>query len=125
MRAYNNNTTTPLKTRKTSWPRALTIVFAICALAVPATASANTGPVQGPSPDRVLGYGGTAYSDGAGSSGSSAGPVALQPVPGDGFDWLSAAIGCGAALVVSAMAGTALLGARRRRIGLPPGASMG
>ena len=123
------------------------ILVGACALAIPASASAD------PSPDVNSGY--AAHTTGIGSSaseptsqggssgspdvnsgyaalttgiGSSSGePTVVSGSPAktaDGFDWGSAAVGAGAAMALVALGGAGFLTVRRRTAVSPSAASM-
>jgi hypothetical protein len=86
----------------------------------PGTAEFQSGPSQsGPSQDGDSGYS---------SVSALAGPVPSEPTlvsadTGDGFDWLSAAIGAASAVALVALGGAAVLTVRRRTAVSPSTAS--
>lgn len=114
----------------------MALVAAICALAIPASASASYGsasdsaptPSGGP-PDGVPNNAGLVAPDHsalneslAPISGSGPGgieqppttPVSSPPATGDQFDWADAALGAGITMAMVAIGGAALLTLRRR-----------
>jgi hypothetical protein len=130
--------------RLTNGPRASTryglmaLVAAICALAIPASASASYGsapdsaptPSGGPAPDGVPNNAGLVAPDHSALNGSLApisgsGPGGIEQPPattpvssphatGDQFDWADAALGAGITMAMVAIGGAALLTLRRR-----------
>jgi hypothetical protein len=113
------------------------LTLGICALAIPASASASETPDSyssvnaitggssgsGGSGDVVLRRDGSAQVDsGYSSPNATLGPSTGEPTfvsdspatTGNGFDWASAAVGAGAAIALVALCGAALLTARRR-----------
>jgi hypothetical protein len=89
--------------------RALALAVGVCALAVPATASA--APIDSanypPANEQTLQTG--AAESLYGESTAPAAPASQS----DGFDWGSAAVGAGAVAALAALAAAALLTARR------------
>jgi hypothetical protein len=120
--------------------RTITTIVALGALAIPASAVANTGyatpnAIVGGSDDSGQSVAGQDYSSlnattppvsepssgsGYSSLNSVTGPSSdaptfvSSPASGDGFDWGDAALGAGAAMALVAFGGAALLTARRR-----------
>jgi hypothetical protein len=122
------------------------IVVGVCALAIPASGSANPSPDvnsgyaahttgigssasepasqggSGGSPDVNSGY--VAQTTGIGSSASEPAVVSGSPAKtADGFDWGSAAVGAGAAMALVALGGAGFLTVRRRTAVSPSAAS--
>jgi hypothetical protein len=120
--------------RKARRRRAVALALGICALAIPASASADPSTYQdysmnattppesepsqpgggsGGSPDVSSGY--AAHTTGIGSSSGEPTVVSASPAKTpEGFDWASAAVGAGAAMALVALGGAALLTVRRR-----------
>jgi hypothetical protein len=129
MRAHTI-TTINRRRRNARRRRTLALAIGICALAIPATASAQQNDAGYSSVNSIAppasspsGSGGSQGVDSGYSSlnaitGSPAdAPTFVSSSPsgsGEGFDWPSALIGAGAALAVAALGGAALLTVRRR-----------
>ena len=111
--------------------RALGLALGICALAIPASASADRtdGSINSIVPPNTEwgsqgepnSPGGTENASGYSSPAAIMGPVPEQttfvsgsPSSNDGFDWGDAALGAGAAMALVAFGGAALLTVRRR-----------
>jgi len=103
MRAHTITTINRRRARR----RLIALVLAVCALAIPATASAQ--PIDGPHPWVYPASGG------AGSDSPE--------TTGDGFDPASAALGAGAAIALVALGGAVLFTVRRRP-GVSPSGSI-
>ena len=99
-------TTTRISRRRRSsrTGRALALGLGICALAIPETAVAQANDGDYSSVNSITGASASEPSSVTGSPSST----------DDGFDWVSAAIGAGSALALTALGGVALLTSRRR-----------
>jgi hypothetical protein len=107
--------TTMNRRRRAARRRVIALVLAVCALAIPATASAQ--PIDGPHPWVYPATIGASDSAGSGGAGSNS-----PATTGDGFDSASAAVGAGAAIALVALGGAVLFTVRRRP-GVSPSAS--
>jgi len=122
MRAHTITTMT--RRRRSARRLVIALVLGVCALAIPASASAvpmiphpahylsvSASPPPTSEPKVVLRR-----------DGSQAEPTVVFDSPsasGDGFDWSDAAVGAGAAMALVALSGAALFTVRRRAGGLP------
>ena len=131
-------TTTTSQSKPASRYRLIALVLGVCALAIPASASASYGSAPGSPPDPSGAPASDAVSENSGlvipdhnALNESLGPVSrspgvtgveappippagVSPVSSDGFDWADAALGAGVAMALVALGGAALLTARRR-----------
>jgi hypothetical protein len=114
MRAYTITTTT--RRRRRTRRRVIALVLGVCALAIPASASAAPQIPHGAD-----------YSSVSAIPPPTSEPTVASDSPsdsGDGFDWGDAALGAGAAMAVVALGGAVLFTVRRRP-GVSPSASTG
>ena len=87
----------------------------------------SVNSIVGSSESQPVGSGGSSVDTGYSSLNAITGPpadtttfVSSSPSSADdGFDWVSALMGAGAALALAALAGAALLTVRRRNTGMP------
>jgi hypothetical protein len=124
-------TTISRRRRNARRRRALALALGICALAIPATASAAPVGDQGYSSVNSISPPASEPSSPSGSADVDSGYSSLNAISGspadaptfvsgspsgtgDGFDWPSAVVGAGAAMALAALAGAALLTVRRR-----------
>lgn len=128
MRAHTITTMT--RHRRNARRRVIALVLGVCALAIPASASAAPQSAASQVP-----HGANYSSVGAippqkseptvvvlRRDGSQAEPTVVSDspsYPGDGFDWGDAAVGAGAAMALVALGGAVLFTVRRRPAGLP------
>ena len=122
------NTITITRSKPKAWHYALALVLAVCAQAIPGTASAQ--PIDsGPYSSVNASTGGSDQSSQPTIARPNEGTVTpnhlhytgpapfdtSQPVtPSGGFDWLSSAIGAAAAVALMALGGALFLTVRRR-----------
>ena len=114
MRAHTV-TTTARRARKAR-QRVVALVLGVCALAIPATASAVPLIPHGADYSSV--------STTSGPTSEPTAPLDSPSVSGDGFDLGDAALGAGAAMALTALGGAVLFTVRRRP-GVSPSASTG
>jgi hypothetical protein len=114
MRAHTVTTTT--RRTRSARRRAIALVLGVCALAIPASASATPQIRHGAD-----------YSSFSATPPPTSEPTVASDSPsdsGDGFDWGDAALGAGAAMALIALSGAVLLTVRRRP-GVSPSALTG
>jgi hypothetical protein len=112
--------------------RAIALALGICALAIPAAASAapiDAGAIAGEeSGQSADGAGASLYANpttpnatlGADGLGEPTLVTGSPAGTSDGFDWVSALVGAGAAMALAALGGAALFTVRRRAPVPPP-----
>ena len=121
MRAHTI-TTISRRRRSARRRRVLALALGVCALAIPATATAQANDSAKSANSITGGSSESSQPSGYSSVNAITGVPASEPTlvtssPGgtsDGFDWVSALVGAGAALALAALGGAALLTVRRR-----------
>jgi hypothetical protein len=114
MRGHTITTTT--RRARSARRRVIALVLGVCALAIPATASAAPQIPHGAD-----------YSSLSATPPPTSEPTVASDSPsdsGDGFDWRDAALGAGAAMALIALSGAVLFTVRRRP-GVSPSAWTG
>ena len=123
MRAHTITTMT--RHRRNARRRVIALVLGVCALAVPASASAAPVILHGADYSSVSGIPPQKSEPPVVAlrhDGSQAEPTVVSDSPSywdDGFDWGDAAVGAGAAMALVALGGAVLFTVRRRPGGLP------
>jgi hypothetical protein len=132
------NTITNTRPKPKAWRPILALVLAVCALAIPGSASAvpidsdsyssvdaiTGGSDQSSQPTIARPNEGIVSPDHLHYAGPPLSDTSQPVASSDGFDWLSAAIGAGTAMALVTLGGALFLTVRRRTAVSPSAASM-